>query len=151
MSFDVSIFQGAALAGEQLLEQQLFGNVPGAVCTGVQKLMQTWVMEFLSATGSYRFLPRRGTGFLPSLLQGRLRTELDVQTAFNFAADAVSRNLAADEAADAPDDERLASATLTGISLVNDTILLDIQLTSQAGDSRQAVLPLSVAPITPDF
>lgn len=148
---DVLAFQGAAPRGEALLEQQLFGNTAGEVCTGIQKLAQHWLLEFLTAAGSCRFLPDRGTQFMPRLVSGGLQHETDVQVEFNFAAATASRNLAVSEPANAPTDERLQSARLTSIVISAGSLILHVELTSQAGETRAIILPVPVAPVTPDF
>ena len=86
--FDVLALQGAQSRGEVLLNQSIFstGN-SGQICTGVQKLAQRWALEFLTIRGSMPFhMSERGSDFMTWLRHGRIRTEFDVTSYFNFAA-----------------------------------------------------------------
>ena len=145
-TIDVMAFQGVQAGGLATLKQS-FTNAPenGRVCTGVQKLAQRWVLEFLTVKGSMRYLPDRGTEFLTELRSGALRTELDVKAAFLRAMVDAKRNLQAEEALTDPDDERFDRADLIGVSIrAGGVVALTVDLYSLAGNTRQVILPLSV-------
>lgn len=146
--FDVFAFSGAAAAGEHLLQQSLFdASNNGSVCTGVQKLAQRWIIEFLTIRGSMPFhMKDRGTLFMLWLRQGRIQSEFDVRAYFNFAAQQVSVNLRKVETSDMAADERLQSATLDQLQILDGALELSVTLSSIAGDTRNVVLPISLTP-----
>lgn len=147
--FDVLAFRGGNATSNTQLAQSLFdADVGGEVCTGMQKLAQQWLLEFLTIRGSMGFhLSTRGSDFLRYLQQGKIRTEFDVQAYFNFAAQQVQINLSNTVTATTPADEQLTSATLDSITLMNGALELGIILTSAAGDTRQVILPLPYTPV----
>ena len=146
--FDVLALRGGQSSGVQQLESSLFAPaVSGEVCTGIQKLAQRWVLEFLTIRGSMGFhLEDRGSDFVQWLRQGRLRTEFDVQTYFGFAARQVQNSLREEEPEDMPDDERLDQATLAQVQISEQGLELTVEVTSRAGESRQVILPLALTP-----
>jgi hypothetical protein len=142
--YDLLSLRGGKAAGLTRLSQTLFDEQAGGqLCVGAQKLAQRWVLEFLTERGSLRFLPKRGSEFMTQLRQGRLRTETDVIAAFNFAAVDVRINLINEEYAGMPDDERMSSAELLQVAILADNLQLTIQLTTQAGDARRFIVPIS--------
>lgn len=145
--YDVLAFPGAKAAGPALLSQDLLQN-GGSICVGIQKLAQRWMLEFLTIRGSMRYLQNRGSDFVSTLRAGSLRTDDDVRTAFLVARRQVSDNLLAEETDNDPDDERYASADLTAVTIqTNSTVVLNVEIRSQAGTSRTLILPLTVGPV----
>lgn len=145
---DVMAFQGVKAGGVSALKQS-FTDAPenGRVCTGIQKLAQRWVIEFLTVKGSLRYLPGRGTDFIAELRQGRLRTNLDVRAAFLRAMIDLKRNLQGEETGAEPPDERFDRADLLSVTIrPGGIVVLSVDLYSLAGTSRQVILPLSVTP-----
>ena len=147
--FDVLAFRGAQPRGDVLLAQTLFdNNTGGEVCTGVQKLAQRWVIEFLTIRGSMPYhMSTRGSDFLLWLRQGRIRTEFDVRAYFNFAAQQVKTNLINEETATMHPEDRFQQARLIKLLLAQDTLELFTEIISLAGDTRQVILPIAIAPI----
>lgn len=146
-AFDVLAVRGAAYPGSALLSQTLFGtDAAGEICTGVQKLAQRFLLEFLTEKGSLTFLPERGCAFLRLLRLGYLRTEADVAVEFNFAVLEIKQNLTGDEVATTPNDERFQNAVLDSVALDADAMTLNITITSVAGDTREVILPLALVP-----
>ena len=145
--YDVLAFQGARLLGPVQLEQILFTEAAaGMLCTGIQKLAQRWVLEFLTEAGSIFYLPNRGTKFMTQFRQGVLRTEVDVFIAFNFAMNDIELNLPAEELDTDPLDERYASATLDSVTITTGTVVLHVTLQSLAGTDREIILPVATTP-----
>ena len=146
--YDVMAFQGVLPPGKTaLLEQALASSASsGSIATGVQKAAQKFVLELLTSRGSWRFLPEQGTDFIAKLKRGELRTELDIFTAFNFAATRIIRKLQADQESSDPDDERIRSASLDKLALSGSTAKLFISISTAAGDTRQVILPIEVIP-----
>jgi hypothetical protein len=142
--YDILALRGGQAAGKTQLSQSLFdSDVGGEICVGIQKLVQRWVLEFLTELGSMPFKATRGTQFMRQVRQGQLRTEADVIAAFNFAAVDVRLNLVNEEYAGMPDDERMGSAELLQVAILADHLQLTMQLTSQAGTARRFIVPVS--------
>ena len=141
---DVLAFPGPVAPLDNLMSQVLaLPGQGGEVCTGIIKLAQRWLLEFMTETGSMLYTPDRGCDFLTQLRTGQLRTTNDVQQAFAMSAVQVQLNLWAEDPATAPDDELLASATLLSLTITGATLQLYIELLSQAGTTRIVVLPLA--------
>lgn len=145
--FDVLAFRGSDRSVGAASQTLFDGANGGEVCTGPQKLAQRWALEFLTVRGSMGFhLSSRGTDFMRWARQGLIRTEFDVRSYFNFAAQQARINLLNEELDDTPDDERLDRADLQQISLLVDGLELAAAVRSLAGESRQVILPISIVP-----
>ena len=144
---DIFSFSGEVIGRETLLQQALAQvGQPGTVCTGIQKLAQRWLIEFLTEAGTLLYLPTRGCDFITQVRMGVLQTTLDAQQAFLLSALTVQSNLTAEEDAATPLDEAFASVDLIAISVIGDTISLRVQINSQAGTSVKIILPIATAP-----
>lgn len=145
--YDLLALRGAQPTGETRLQQSLFGRTSaGEICTGIQKLAQRWVLEFLTETGTLLFDPTRGCDFMTVVRAGLLRTEADVLTQFRFAQIDITRNLQAEESSTTAIDEQFASATLTSVELLPGYMQLYVTVLSQAGSSRSVIMPISTLP-----
>ena len=146
--FDVLALQGAQSRGEVLLNQSIFStDNSGQICTGVQKLSQRWALEFLTIRGSMPFhMSERGSDFMTWLRHGRIRTEFDVTSYFNFAAQQVKTNLLNEETEDMNPEDRFLQASLLQIGLGNNTLQLYVNVVSLAEDTRQIILPIGITP-----
>lgn len=146
-SVDQLIFQGVAAAGDQPVDTG-WGDA-GEMCTGVQKVAQTWTSLFLTDLGSIPHDLTRGSSFLPAIRMGRIQVDEDVEAEFNLAADRVSRTMDQDAAdvGNLPDDERLDEAILTYFSIdqVAATLYLTVNIRTIAGDDRTIFLPVPVS------
>lgn len=145
--FDLLALQGAQPTGLVPLKQQLFNGNSGQICTGVQKMAQRWVLEFMTFTGSIPFQPNRGVDFVQFARTGRLRNEVDAIAEYNFAAVRIKQIMQNEEVEDMEDDERLDTDELLELALSADAVILSVKLTSRAGTSREAILPISMLPI----
>lgn len=146
-SYDLLALRGAKLRGEQLLAQNLFGPQDvGEVCTGAQKTAQRWVLEFLTKRGSLTFLPARGTDFMAWADRGQLRNESDVRTAFQAAAVQAGDNLRSEEDNSWHPEDRFLEAILLGLAVSDGQVSLQAQISTQAGGTRQVILPLPFPP-----
>lgn len=142
---DLLAFQGQQLSGDQLLTQSLAeSGLGGEICTGIQKLVQRWLIEFLTITGTLQYLPARGCDFMALVRQGQLATTIDVQQGFYLSAQQVQTNLLGEQSAATPLDESFSSATLNTIILGGDKLTIYVTILSQAGKSAQAILPITV-------
>jgi len=142
-TYDVMAYQGVRARGDALLRPALFDEqTGGTICTGIQKLAQRFLIEFLTEKGSLPYRPLRGSSFMEQLRQGYLRTDTDVRIAFTFAIGEIGAQLVAEESATDPDDERYVAAELVGIAVAPGSATLSVTLTSRAGTSRAVILPI---------
>ena len=144
-TIDVSAFHGVDLDRERLLRQTLAEEGSGGlIVTGIQKLAQRFVIEFLTDRGSLKYLPERGGTLLQAARGGALRTEIDVFTQFELSLGYMESVLLAEEKETDPDDERYLAANLTSIAFTLDHIKLYISLVSRAETTREIILPISI-------
>jgi hypothetical protein len=143
--FDILAFQPKEMSTE--LDQSLAAiESGGLICTGIQKLAQRWVLEFLTPTGSIPYKLQRGSSFITNVRAGRVRNNVDVVAYFSAAAAETGVNLKNEDVLTDPDDEKYSSATLDGFSLNYDgRLVLNVTLLSVAGTSRSVILPISVS------
>lgn len=146
--FDLLVLPGAIPTGRAQLSQELFSNeAGGTVCTGVQKLAQRWVIQFLTIQGSIPFYPDEGTDFVAQIRRGELQNEARVLSAFSIAAVRVRDSLLAEETDDMHPEDRMGNATLEDVTISPEWISLRVTLTSLAGTSRRVILPIPYLPI----
>jgi hypothetical protein len=144
---------------DKKLGLELFNSkTSGAITTGIQKLAQRWLLEFLTEVGSIPGLPNRGTNFMRAARTGQFRVPINVQAQFAAANILVNRNLKAEETENTPDDERFADAELLNVAILPGFdvsqasgttaafLSLGVKITSQAGDSREVILPIEIVP-----
>lgn len=145
-SIDLSAYYGIKERGEFELIPALFTKESsGQVITGIQKLVQRWLITLLTPVGSIRFRPERGTNFITDTMF--IRTETDVQTAFYMNGSDAEQQLLLEETDDMDDQEKFKSATLLGIVISKDMVSLNIEIESKAGDQNTLYLPLTSSPI----
>lgn len=146
-SVDLFIFEGALPAGEQQVRLG-FSEAGGKITTGIQKLVQSFALLFLTELGSIPVKPEQGTSFVTGMRRSRIQDEADVISEFTLAKELVRQALALQaNAEELPDDETFDDATLLNFSLdsASSTIRLSVHVTSLAGTSRDVVLPVPVA------
>jgi len=143
---DLVFLHGDSPTGDVLLTQGFVTpDIPsGAVVTGIKKLVQRFLLEFMTERGSMRFLPNRGTEFMTLVREGYLRTQLDVFQAFSQAEVLVRRNLRLEESDDDPDDERYGTSDLDNVAFGDRLIALDISITSLGGSGVGFIFPLEI-------
>lgn len=145
--YDLLAFEGVKPDKESQLNLLLFSaNNSGQICTGIQKLAQRWLLEFLTERGSMLGKPKRGCDFMRLVRTGRLRNQTDVFYAFSYAETVVRRNLREEETDAMPNDERIASAEPISISFLPGYAQLRLEITSLAGSTRELILPVSTLP-----
>jgi hypothetical protein len=118
----------------------------GQICTGIQKLSQRWLLEFMTEAGSMPGRPDRGSGFMTAARQGRILNALGATAAFESAAIAIRRNLQNEETPEMPDDERFLSTELLAVAILPGYLQLRVKINSLAGNNREIILPVSVLP-----
>ena len=142
-TIDLLIFQGLQRTGDQPVYTS-FGTA-GEVVSGIQKMVQTFAVLFLTDTGSVYAQQSMGTGFIPSVSRGLLRDESDVRRAFALASTLVQRTMTAEaNKAKLSADETLASVKLTKVNIDRSRgfLSLYVQLTSEAGEGTEVLLPV---------
>lgn len=145
--YDYLALRDVKRIGNAKLGLELFNaQTNGQICTGIQKLSQRWVLEFLTELGSMPGLPERGSSFMTAARQGRIINNLTATTAFEQAAIGVRRNLQNEEATDALPDEQFASVELLSVAILPGYLQLQVKINSVAGDSREIILPVAVLP-----
>lgn len=111
------------------------------VCQGTTLLAQRFLLELLTAAGSIKYQPQRGSCFPQALETGQLHSEADLRAIFELAEAQVRRNLQAEESADMPAGERYQTAHLEKVILGPGQVLLQIRIVARAG-STELTLPL---------
>lgn len=145
---DLFIFYGAKPTGDQKIHTSLGDQ--GEVITGIQKMVQTFTILFLTERGSLPLFPDLGTSFLAELRNRNIRDESSIKNFFAAAVEQVSQTLAlADIAGTFPPDETFESAILLDFRLdhTEGKLILRVQVNSAAGPGRVIYLPIPV-PIT---
>lgn len=145
---DYLAFDDAKPAGDTLLTPAFVApKESGALIAGIQKLVQRFIIELLTGAGSLDYLPGRGTFLMPRLNAGLIRTSQDLFSAFNSSAKTAVKALAAEETDEDPDDERINTVELITASLLGDTAVLNIRITSLAEESLTVIYPLRISAI----
>ena len=146
---DYLAFDDARARDDTLLTQTLVkAGQSGALITGIEKLVQRFLVELLTEQGSLDYQVKRGTFFMTALRAGTVRTSQELFSAFSSAEVDVRDNLKLEEDfANDPPDERYARAELLSASLFGDTATLNIRVDSVAGESRTVIYPLRVTAI----
>ena len=144
-TFDILAFQPSGGSAE-LAQTLANDSSSGLICTGIQKLSQRWVLEFLTPVGSMPYIAARGSSFMANVRAGRVRNNVDVLSFFSIAASEVGTNLINEDATSDPDDERYSSASLQGFSINTDgKLVLDVIILSAAGTARKVIFPINVS------
>ena len=144
-TIDLVVYFGVSANGERLLEETLAPQgESGAIITGVQKVVQRFLIELLKERGSMTFRPNEGTLFLTEAKLGRFQTPAEVEGAFARGVSDVRVTLQNAELATDPDDERFVSAEITNVIVVPDTAIIRFVLQTRAGVDRKFIFPLKV-------
>jgi len=143
---DVVAYAGVVPGQSALLSQTLIPAGTGEICTGIQKLVQRFLLIVLTEQGSMPFAPTEGTDFMTKARQGYLRTPLDVFAAFSSALVDVKTTLQALQLSTDPLDEQYASASIEAVVITLDSIALTVQISSQAGTSVNFIMPVTITP-----
>lgn len=145
--YDLLGFENVKPVGETKLNLVLFSeNNSGQICTGIQKLAQRWMLEFLTEAGSMLGNKRRGCAFMSEVRTGRLRTQTDMFYSFALSELTVRQNLRTEETDDMPPDERIGNATLLSLAFLPGYAQIKVVITSLAGTTRDVILPVATLP-----
>ena len=157
--YDYLGVQNTVGPGERRLGLELFNaSNSGQITTGIQKLTQRWLLEFLTEAGSMPGLPGRGTNFMRAARTGVFRTPINVRSEFALADLTLRQILQAEETDDTPPDERFTGAEITNLAVLPGFdvsqksgttavfLTLNVKITSQAGDARAVIVPIEILP-----
>lgn len=145
-TYDVVAFQMPDSASQPSPQQLWELDGAGRAVTGIVKLAQVVLLELLTVKGSMPFAQSRGTSLLMFVRQGSIRNEVDAHVYFQYAVGELLQNLAAEETADTPDDERAVSLEIDNVTFSFDRLVYNLTLTSVAGTTRQLSLPVATIP-----
>lgn len=119
--------------------------------TGLQKLIQRYVITLLTSLGDVFTDPGWGTDFLHKIMRGAGRYAGYITTTFAFAnVDAINKLREDERNTDLygpiPDDERIAGAYLTGFEAdpASASISLSINISNLAGATTVYVVPVAI-------
>ena len=140
---DTLIFQGVDFTGKASLPVQLLFGDSERIISGAQKMIQRWVIAFLTKRGSVQANPNFGTEFMRNLEQGYIVTDVDVQSEFLNAVVLTAESVAVGLANQTvPTDEQLESSELLSFDLQPGSLSLSVRITSVAGEGATVLLPL---------
>ena len=142
---DLLAFQDEKVGQAALLTQLLVKDGErGEITTGIQKLAQRWLVEFLTIRGSLRAAPTRGSRFIEDLRTGQIRTTVDAEQSFYLSARQVETSLKLEEESGIPSDEAYRSVELENIAVTGDQISVTVLLSSVAGGNAQVIFPIPI-------
>jgi hypothetical protein len=145
--YDFLALQNVQSSGDAQLGLELFTPTnSGLITTGVQKLAQRWLLEFLTESGSMPGLPTRGTNFMTLVKQGRLRTTAAITAQFHFAAHTARIALSQEENDSWTDDERIGEVKLQSLAFLPGYAKLYVSVSSRAGNTREIIMPIATLP-----
>lgn len=143
-SIDLSVFQGIDEKRMVTVNQSLFNN-GGEVCTGLQKLIQRWLITFLTPKGAVKFHPNWGTTYVSE--STGFHSEIDAEIAFYSANADACEQMRREEDNNMELEERIEKVTLEDISIYDTGFSLHVTIVSRFGESAPLVLPINVNPI----
>lgn len=122
-----------------------FGPV-SAYCSGVQKLVQRYMIALLTQIGSQPGYPNFGTGLLAKLHNSGGLTKTAVGHIFNFANANVVAAFREYQTANPSNfkDEQLNTATLNNVSVGQGNISLNINILTVSGTNVVFVVPIPI-------
>ena len=122
----------------------------GRLLSGVEKVAQRYARLFLTAAGSVKSNPERGTNMLPLVMSGQVSNMSSLEhlcAVANATAVLIMRHDDADRSyGSVPDDERLERASIVGVSLERSGgspyAAVTVRLTTAAGEGCDFVVPV---------
>lgn len=143
-SIDLSVFQGIDEKRMVTVNQSLFNN-GGEVCTGIQKLIQRWLITFLTPKGAVKFHPNWGTDYIAE--SAGFHSEIDAEIAFYSANADACEQMRREEDKNMELEECIEKVNLDSISVYDTGFSLHVTIVSRFGEAAPLVLPINVNPI----
>lgn len=145
-TIDVLAYDGADPTKRVELQQTLaVTGEGGKIVTGIQKLVQRFLLLLFTDLGSMPYSPDSGTTFMVELRSGALQNQTDVFQAFSRAITSVKTQLRAMELDTDPDDEKFSSAEAGDVTISDYGVTAQVTLTSQAS-SVTFIVPIVTTP-----
>ena len=124
-------------------------NVVGEpmIVSGIEKMVQRFVVLFVNAIGSTKFRSGHGTDIVPSVGHGLVYNMATLESAAAEANMLASRQMyISDSYEETPDDEKLVDSKVVGLefSRQKSMVRISIRLTTAAGDSYTYIVPVPV-------
>ena len=121
---------------------------PQAMLTGIEKMIQRYVLLFLTPSGSVQFDSSFGTPFTQAVVNGTLINYGQLFATFAYANTLVIRTML-ENIEGLPDDEIIDNVTLidSNINFANSTLMLTLLFTTAAGTSAEFVIPTSIVKV----
>jgi len=115
--------------------------------TGIEKLVNIFVHFFLTGLGSDLIYRSTGTGFAEIIGGNIIFGGPVVKGVILLAVVETKRAILSDQAeievsSSIPDDEFLEAATLLDFAVLSDTVNIEIEITSRAGNTRSIKVPI---------
>ena len=120
-----------------------FGKL-STFCAGVEKLIQRYMILFLTAVGSQLNYPTFGTDFANVLYSSNLKSREDMLHTFNFANFNVLTILEKYQTDNPglPLDEQISTASLNEFEVSGDKLSVSIKILTLAGENVDFLIPL---------
>ena len=117
-----------------------------AIVAGIQKLVQRYVLLFLTPYNSIMFSQDTGTLFLDAVSRGTIINYGQLMAAFSYANTLTLQAMTADTSG-LPDDEIITGAGLLShdISHSTNTLSLTIGLINKAGETTKFIVPTTIS------
>lgn len=129
----------------QLLNINLLSEEDGGqLVTGLQKLLQRFVLVMFTRKGTVLGDPTRGTNFMVDALLGRWKTAIGVRQSFVAAQADARRQLIGEELQTDPLDERYDIATLDSVTVERTAVNLHITVKSMNKTAYKFIAPITV-------
>lgn len=118
--------------------------------TGIQKLVQRYVLVLITSLGSVRFDSKFGTDFWRDIYRGAAQNRGRLRAAFAFASLRAARLIREDDRLEVygelQPDETLATARLVDFNMdtTTGTLYLSVAIESAAGDSYEYAVPVAM-------
>lgn len=140
---DVLCLQSESADGRGQLQLRLaLPGSGGLVVAGIRRILQLLLIELLTERGSMRYLPDRGTNFLSSLRSSNIASPVELRAAVARELATAAANLKQREQESDPPDEKLKQIVILAASLQATTASVTLAVESEAGVSREIVIPL---------
>lgn len=117
------------------------------IVSGIEKMVQRYVIAFINAMGSTRFRQGHGTEIVPRVASGMVYSMATLESAAAEANLLAGRQIIlADAGEETPDDERLVSSDVVDLEFSREKsmVRISVRLTTAAGNSYVYIIPVGV-------
>lgn len=127
-------------------EGELSFVIPNMIITGIQKVVQNFIVLFFTAVGSKILNPEDGSVFANQIVESRVFTQEDYLHVVVIAISEVLDTMIEDQnlLGIEREDERIASAILLDSDLINGELSMTIKIEVESGNNFEFVLPVKL-------